>query len=101
MGSVGPWLLAPLRIRAGEEMGEEDSCPEPLLPVSHRTEVTLTLPCPLSAEALEVGKGLAVSAGEAGFEFVSDSEISAWLQTELRGRERKCIPLEDLVKCLG
>lgn len=62
---------------------------------------TLTLPCPLSAEALEVGKGLAVSAGEAGFEFVSDSEISAWLQTELRGRERKCIPLEDLVKCLG
>lgn len=61
----------------------------------------LTLPCPLSAEALVAGKGLAVCAGEAGFEFVSDSEINAWLQTELRGRERKCISLGDLVKCLG
>lgn len=85
MGSVGPWLLAPLWLRAGEEMGEEHSCPEPLLPASHRTERwTLTLPCPLFAEALVAGKGLAMCAGETGFEFVSDSEINAWLQTELR-----------------
>lgn len=48
----------------------------------------LALPS-LSAEASVGGRGVARCAGDAGFEFVSDSEISAWLPTGPKGREIK------------
>lgn len=57
----------------------------------------LTLPCLLSAEALVAWQCVLVKLALS----VSDSEINTWLQTELRGRERKCIPLGDPVKCMG